>query len=104
MIYEERCYTLQPAHFRRFLAVFEAEGLDMILEHLGQLVGYFATETGTLNTVVHIWAYEDLADREQRRNALWNDPRWQAYAEKVMPWIEHMESRLLKPTRCSPLQ
>ena len=45
MIYEERCYTLQPAHFRRFLAVFEAEGLDMILEHLGQLVGYFATET-----------------------------------------------------------
>lgn len=104
MIYEERAYTLQVAHFRRFLQVFEDEGLALIRSHLGQLVGYFVTETGTLNTVVHIWAFDDLVDRDRRRTALWNDPHWQAYVEKVLPWIVNMESRLLKPTRFSPLQ
>lgn len=104
MIYEERAYTLQVAHFREFLELFENEGLALIRGHLGELVGYFTTETGTLNTVVHIWAYADLNDRERRRAALWADPQWQVYAEKVLPWITRMESRLLKPTRFSPWQ
>ena len=104
MIYEERAYTLQAAQFRRFLHLFEEEGLALIKGHLGHLVGYFVTETGPLNTVVHIWAFEDLVDRDRRRTALWADPQWQAYVEKVLPWITHMESRLLKPTRFSPLQ
>jgi hypothetical protein len=104
MIYEERNYGFQPANFRRFLQVFEAEGLALMREHLGKLVGYFVAETGELNTAVHLWAYADLADRERRRNALWADPRWITYSEKVLPWIVRMETRLLKPTAFSPLQ
>ena len=104
MIYEERCYLFQPAHFQPFLALFEAEGLDIMVSHLGTLVGYFASETGELNTAVHIWRYDTFEDRLARRQALWNDPAWQTYAEKVLPWIVRMESRLLRPTRFSPLQ
>ncbi|MDO9404091.1 MAG: NIPSNAP family protein [Polaromonas sp.] len=103
MIYEERCYTLSPVTLRPFLALYEAEGLPMLLRHLGTLVGFFTTETGELNQVVHIWQYQDLADRERRRAGLWQDPTWLAYADKVLPLITRMESRLLRPTSFSPL-
>lgn len=104
MIYEERNYSFQPAHFQRFLQLFEAEGLALMQEHLGGLVGYFTTETGELNTAMHLWAYADLADRERRRAAMWADPRWIAYADQVLPWIVRMQTRLLRPTRFSPLR
>ncbi|UZG44390.1 NIPSNAP family protein [Caldimonas thermodepolymerans] len=104
MIYEERNYVFSPAAFRPFLKVLEEEGLPLMLEHLGQLVGYFVAETGELNTAVHLWAYKDLEDRERRRAAMWADPRWQTYADKVLPWIIRMDTRLLKPTSFSPLK
>ena len=104
MIYEERSYQIAPAHFREFLKKFEEEGLGLVRAHLGRLVAYFTTETGKLNTVVHIWAFDDLVDRDRRRQAMWSDPEWLTYVEQVMPWIEHMETRLLKPTAFSPLQ
>ncbi len=37
------------------------------------------TETGPLNTYVHVWAYENAADRERRRAAMQADPEWQAF-------------------------
>jgi len=104
VIYEERNYSFAPAHFRPFLTLFEAEGLALTRQHLGTLVGYFTAETGQLNTAVHIWAFEDLMDRQRRREALWADPAWQAYADKVLPWIVRMENRLLQPTAFSPLR
>lgn len=104
MIYEERNYLFQPANFQTFLKLLEEEGLPIMTRHLGKLVGFFTTEIGELNTVVHIWAYESFEDRLKRREAMWSDPDWLAYAGKVTPWILRMESRILRPTRFSPLQ
>ena len=41
------------------------------LKHLPHMVGYYVTEIGRLNLVVHLWAYDDLNQREQlpRRDA-----------------------------------
>lgn len=39
----------------------------MQTDHLGQLIGFFFTEIGVVNQVVHIWAYESLDDRLVRR-------------------------------------
>lgn len=104
MIYEERNYSFAPLNFRPFLKIFEEEGLELTRRHLGQLVAYFTTETGQLNTAVHIWAFEDMADRDRRREAMWSDPEWLAYSAKVLPWILRMDNRLLKPTGFSPLR
>ena len=30
---------------------------------------------------VHIWAYQDVADRAARRAAMWADPDWLAYTK-----------------------
>ena len=67
MIVEERIYTAIHGKVTRIRTMYEAEGLAIQRPILGHLVGYFTSEIGTLNQIVHLWAYEDLADRA--RNA-----------------------------------
>ena len=56
MIVDHRTYELQPGRLRDFLALYEKEGLPVQKKHLGNLVGYFTTEVGNVNEIVHIWA------------------------------------------------
>jgi hypothetical protein len=58
MIYEMRVYTLQPGKVAEFQALVEREALSVINKY-SKLVGWWSTEVGPLNEVVHIWAYED---------------------------------------------
>lgn len=93
MIIDHRTYELQPGRLREFLALYEKEGLP---------VGYFTTEVGNVNEIVHIWAYKDLADRTQRRAAMAADPAWQAYLQKSREFMKTMNNKILVPTSFSP--
>jgi len=95
MIVEERIYTLKPGKAPEYLRLYEQEGMAIQRPILGNLVGYYSTEIGPLNVVVHLWAYEDLADRTRRRAQLVADPRWQAYVPKIQPLVETQENRIL---------
>lgn len=98
MLVEQRTYTTQPGKWRDYLALYEAEGLAVQCRILGRMAGYYTVEFGTLNQVVHLWAYTDLAEREQRRAQLLADPRWQSYVRKMLPLLLSQESKILKPT------
>jgi NIPSNAP len=100
---EERTYTLQAGKVADYLAAYAKEGLDVQRGHLGNLVGYFTTEIGPLNQVVHMWGYDSLDDRQERRTALYADPRWQEYVPKVLPWLARQENRILVPAPFSPI-
>jgi hypothetical protein len=97
MIVEERIYTLQPGQAAAYLAAYEAEGLAIQKPILGRMVGYYSTEFGPLNQVIHLWAYEDLAERTERRGRLLADPAWKAYAAKVRPMVLTQDNKLLLP-------
>ena len=43
---------------------------------------YAVTETGLVNSYVHIWCYEDVADRAKKRAAMQADPGWQEFMKK----------------------
>ena len=103
MLYEMRTYRLKVGTVPQYLRLVE-EGIVIQREHLGNLVGYFTSEIGTLNEVVHIWAYVDLLDRQRRREELAMDPRWQDFIPKIQALLETMESKILVPTKFSPLQ
>ena len=83
MIVDQRTYTIQIGLLRDFLALYAAEGLPVQAEYLGPPLGYYTTEVGDVNEVVHLWQYADMADRERRRAALEADPRWLAYRRKA---------------------
>ena len=50
-----------------YLKVVEDEGIAIQKQHLGELVGYFFSEIGVINEIVHIWAFTSLDDREAQR-------------------------------------
>lgn len=97
MLVEERIYTLQPATTAAYIKAYEAEGMAIQKRILGRMVGYYQTEFGELNQVIHMWAYEDLNERAQRRAALFADAGWLAYLPKVRPFLVKQESKLLIP-------
>jgi hypothetical protein len=99
MLVEQRTYTTHPGKWREYLALFEAEGLEVQRRILGRLVGYYISEIGDLNQVVHLWAYENLNERAERRAALLADPAFSAYVKKMLPLLQKQESRIL---RCAP--
>lgn len=103
MIYEMRTYRLRTGTVPSYLRLVEEEGIAIQKEHLGRLIGYFSSEIGPLNEIVHVWAYAGLDDRDRRRNALAADPRWQTFLPKIQALIEVMENKIMKPTAFSPL-
>ena len=102
MIVEQRTYTLHPGTVPEYLRHYQAEGLAIQRSILGNMVGYFYTEIGPLNQIVHMWAYQDLADRGRRRATLQADPEWRAYTAKVRPFLMSQETKILIPAPFSP--
>lgn len=104
MIVEMRTYTAAPGRAGEFLKLYEELGLALQNKYLGGLMGYYVTELGELNQIVHLWRYDSLADREARRARLDADPGWTVYknAFAKLGAIQHQEAKILKPVPFSP--
>lgn len=102
MIYEMRTYRLRTGAVPAYLKLVGEEGIAIQRGHLGTLVGYYATEIGPLNEIVHVWGYRDLAERETRRAALAADPARAAFLPKIQALIETMESKILRAAPFHP--
>lgn len=102
MIVEERIYTLHAGKVPVFLKAYEEHGLEIQKRILGTMVGYFFTEFGPQNQIVHMWAYRDLADRTERRARLAADPGWRKFREISAPLLLLQENKLLIPAKFSP--
>ena len=74
MLYEIRTYDLKP----RSVPEFEKRSGEMIAGRLkySPLGGFWSTEVGPLNQVVHIWPYEDLNQRGEIRAKAVGDGAW----------------------------
>jgi hypothetical protein len=105
MIIDLRTYTMVPGRLKAFLELYEREGLPVQRRHQGQPVGYFVTEIGSQNQVVHLWGYESMADREKRRAELEKDPEWIAYRVKSAAAgnVQYQENKILKSASFSPI-
>ncbi|UVJ43406.1 NIPSNAP family protein [Pseudomonas sp. LS1212] len=106
MFYELRTYTIKPTRLADWLALYQSDALAVQTEHLGKLVGFFTTEFGEANQVVHIWAYESLDERMARRASMAADSRWAEFSRKnkELDAVVRLESRMMRPTGFSPLK
>ncbi|GLD57285.1 protein NipSnap homolog 2-like protein [Lates japonicus] len=73
-------------------------------QHNREAVGGFFSQIGNLYMVHHLWAYKDLQSREDTRNAVWQQDGWHEVVYYTVPLIQHMDSRIMIPTKASPLQ
>ena len=103
MIVEERTYDLLPGRLPDYVKLIQEEGIAIQRPILGRLVGYYFSDLGPLNQIVHIWAYESFADRAERRARLAADPRWQVYSQKVRVLSIRQQNKILLPMSFSPI-
>lgn len=76
MIHELRTYTLQPGMQGQYLKNSSEVGRKIRGDKYGKLEGFWSTEFGTLNQVVHLWTFESLNDRERLRGELQKNEEW----------------------------
>jgi hypothetical protein len=98
MIIDHRTYWVKPGKVNDYLTLYQTEALPLQLKYLGHCVGwYVSNDIGPLSQLVHMWAYEDLADREARRAKLAADPAWPPFLERALPLLDRMENKILRP-------
>ena len=82
MLFDHRTYKTKPGTLPAQVKLYEDYGLKAQVKHLGEPLAWMMTESGEMNTYVHIWVYENAADREKRRAAMQADPDWQLFVKK----------------------
>ncbi|SMC61671.1 NIPSNAP family protein [Polynucleobacter kasalickyi] len=103
MIYELRTYQVQAGKAPEFLKIYEANGVGIITKY-AQLIGTWNKESGVLNSIVFLWAYESFGERTNQRAKLAADQDWQAFVPTILPYLVHQESIFLNPVNFSPLK
>ena len=106
MLLDVRTYTCRPGTIRKHLELYEKMGFGPQSRHLGQPLAYLTTESGNVNQYVHIWVYENAADREKKRAAMAADPEGVAYTQesaKLGALIEQ-NNKLMVPTSFAPIK
>jgi hypothetical protein len=104
VIVEQREYHVFTGKLSELVKLYETEGIELQQSHLGNLLGAYTTDIGALSTYTSLWAYENFAQREERRARLQADDRWKAFLGKIQPLIHTQRNRILVPTAFSPLR
>lgn len=98
MIVDHRTYTVIPGKLPEFLNIYETMGFPLQRKYLGEPIGWYVSmDIGELSQVVHLWQYEDIADRAAKRAALAAVPEWGDYLKAGLPCLQKMENKILSP-------
>jgi hypothetical protein len=96
MIYEFRTYTMKPGTAPKAAAHAGSAGRDIRGDHYGKLEGYWMTEVGPLNQVMHLWSYSDLNERARLRTEMLANKRWSnEYVPLLRTFLLRQDIRLL---------
>jgi hypothetical protein len=100
MLYELRTYTLKPGSLGDMVKAAATVATDIRKNDYGKLEGYWSTEIGPLNQVMHLWSYSDYNERARVRGELGKNSRWVGeYIPLIRPLIVRQEIRLLNALR-----
>ena len=93
-VYELRTYTLKPDCFAHYIR--HTNELFHLRTKHSALCGFWITEMGGQNEVVHIWEYDNLTHRKRVRDALIKDDDWAlTYLGVVRPHFMRQENTLM---------
>ena len=95
MIHELRTYTLVPGGVREYLRLYNESGREIQQRLLGNLVALLTPESGDLNQLVYLWAFESHDERARRRAQLMADAGFADFRKSVRHLLVRQESRLL---------
>ena len=96
-LYDMRIYDIKPGQVPVYMEAVEQVGLP-IREELGvKLAGWFYSDVGQLNQVMHIWAYKDSDDLHRKMRAVYQHPGWTGeYMPRVRGVIDVQRDQLMQ--------
>ena len=96
MIYELRTYTVRPGTLGDMVKAASTVSREIRGNNFGKLEGYWSSEIGALNQVLHMWSYSDLNERARLRAELAKNARWTSeYIPLIRPILVRQEVRLM---------
>jgi hypothetical protein len=100
MLYELRTYTVKPGTIGEMVKAASTVSRDIRKDDYGKLEGYWTTEIGPLNQVMHLWSYKDFDERSRLRGELARNSRWTGeYIPLIRPLLQRQDIRLLNALR-----
>lgn len=96
MYLEQRIYSLVPGGPAQYLKAYNGAVRERQAQILGQLVGVYQGESGDLNQIMFLWAYESLDERARRRQALMADAVFAQFRQATRELVLKQESRILR--------
>jgi hypothetical protein len=98
MIYELRTYTVKQGTLPEVIKNSSTVSRAIRKDDYGKLEGYWSTDIGPLNQVMHLWSYSDLNERARLRGELAENQRWNMeYRPLIRPHLIRQDIRLLNP-------
>ena len=99
-LYELRTYTLYVGKMAE-AKLYQELGFPALKKgsHDKKLVGYFQADTGTINQLVHLWKFDDDADR---RKHFASKDFVEGFASKFRPLVMTQEVKLLTAAPWGP--
>ena len=106
VLVDHRYYRIKPGMVAAHLDLYEQAGFKTQSRHLGEPFAYLYTESGEVNTLVHMWLYDDAADRARKRAAMAADPEWQNYGRLLAEsgYLVSQQNNLMLPAKFAPIK
>ena len=104
-LYEKRTYQVTVGKMPQAVKLYEerawptmqAEGFS------DYLVGYFISDTGPLHQLIHIWRFEDDAERRDFWKRLYSSENFMKFAGQVRPLLQSQEVQLMTNASWGPV-
>ena len=94
-IYELRTYQVVVGKMADVTALYKAEGWPALDKHPKKLVSYFTGDIGALNQIIHLWKFDDDADRRAFWAGVFGDQEFMAFAKQLRPMILSQDNKLM---------
>ena len=96
-IYEKRTYDVKVGHMPEVFRLYQEEGWPAITGggFDAKLVGYFTSDTGPLHQLIHIWKFDDDADRRAFWQGVFSDDEFMKFAVQIRQHIGAQNVQLL---------
>ena len=104
MIIEMRTYNIKTGRLKEFIKIYDEEIREVHTKILGNQIGFFYSEFGKLNQVIHLYGYDSYEDRSIRRKELSENLAFKNYVKKVADLIVSQDNQVLLPTDFSKIK
>ncbi len=94
-IYELRTYNVTVGKMAEVVSLYKNEGWPALAKHPQHLVGFSTGDMGALNQLIHVWKFDDDADRRAFWAGVFSDPDFMAFAGKLRPLLQSQENKLM---------